>query len=166
MKRCQLCKAEYFDNMLEFCLEDGSRLELAGPAVTAPDRAMKTERFASHDPLVAGASVETVFVPGNRPAEQPERPPVRSGFDRVTETLPIVLALAHNWWQWIYLEKVYVSSITEFLISANFLMWLLLLGSGTAAGIYSLKRSANKTFAIISLVTLAINLILFLVPRR
>ena len=152
--------------MLEFCLEDGTRLELASVPVTAADRALKTENLPGHDPLVAGRSIETVFVPGTRVQEQREHPPERPRGEKVFEILPVVLALAHNWWQWIYVEKDYIHSYADFLLSANFLMWLLLLGGGTAAGIYSVKRSANKTFAIISLVTLAINLILFLVPRR
>jgi hypothetical protein len=152
--------------MLEFCLEDGTRLELAGVPVTAAETVLKAGRMTGRGPLVAGQSEETVFVPAKQPAMQLELPADRSKTETVTETLPIVLALAHNWWQWIYLEKVYISSMTEFLLSANFLMWLLLLGGGTAAGIFSVRRSANKTFAIIGLVTLTINLILFLVPRR
>ena len=82
------------------------------------------------------------------------------------ETAPIVLALAHNWWQWLYLEKQYVSSITEYILSANFLMWLLLLASGILVSLLAVKHSKDKTLGIISLVALAINLILFLVPRR
>ncbi len=85
---------------------------------------------------------------------------------KILETAPIVLALAHNWWQWLYLEKQYVSSITDYILSANFLMWLLLLASGTIISLLAVKHSKNKTLGIISLVALAINLILFLVPRR
>ena len=165
MKRCRSCKAEYYDNMLEFCLEDGTRLEFASAPVTAADRVARTENIRNA-PLAAGQSVETVLVPDKRAAVQKDEPTVRSSSESVLEVLPLVLALAHNWWQWIYLENVYIYSYADFLLSANFLMWLLLLGGGTAAGIYSVKRSANRTFAIIGLVTLAINLILFLVPRR
>ena len=41
-----------------------------------------------------------------------------------------------------------------------------LLGVGTVVSLLAVKHSRNKTFGIISLVALAINLILFLVPRR
>jgi len=76
------------------------------------------------------------------------------------------VALAHNWWQWVYLEKQYVYSLTDYLLSANFVMWLLLLACGILSGLYGLKRSKNRSYALIGLVVLAINLILFLVPRR
>ena len=93
------------------------------------------------------------------------RPASERTMQLVTYT-PLAIALLHNWWQWVYLEKTYVYSITDFLLSANFLMWALLLVAGTTLGIYSLKRSGNRTAAIIALVTIAINFILYLVPRR
>ena len=82
------------------------------------------------------------------------------------EYASIAIALAHNWWQWLYLEKQYVSSILDYIFSANFLMWLVLLVSGTAISLFVVRRSDRKIFGILSLVILAINLILFLVPRR
>ena len=82
------------------------------------------------------------------------------------EYASIGIALAHNWWQWLYLEKQYVSSILDYIFSANFLMWLVLLVSGTAISLFVVRRSERKIFGILSLVILAINLILFLVPRR
>ena len=166
MKSCPRCNAEYFDNQLEFCLDDGTRLRTGG----GPH-----ERTAVLDrPEPAGAfggpsnkSQETVVI-GPRKDAVPAVPQHLAAANSagLAENAALVLALLHNWWQWIYIEKVYISSIAEFLLSANFLMWLLLLSAGTAVSIYSIKVSKNKTLAIISLVTLAINLILFLVPRR
>lgn len=169
MKRCPKCSADYFDNMLEFCLEDGSRLVFAPQSAVATAPAISpavTERTPG--PIAERASQETVVIPAEmkRAAEAVPGPDQSSSAVRVVERTAVALALAHNWWQWLYLEKAYVYSITDYILSANFLMWLLLLGSGTAAGIYSIKKSRDKTFAVISLVTLAINLILFLVPRR
>ena len=69
MKHCPKCNADYFDNMLEFCLEDGTRLAdtvetKVSPAsadrsnVTAVDtRAARTERVVGRnrrDPVAAG----------------------------------------------------------------------------------------------------------------
>jgi hypothetical protein len=85
---------------------------------------------------------------------------------KILEIAPIFLALTHNWWQWIYLNNQYYSSISNFLVSANFLMWLLLLAVGTILGLIGIKRCQIKTFSIASLVILSINLILFIVPKR
>jgi hypothetical protein len=169
MKRCPKCNADYFDNMLEFCLEDGTRLAFAPQSAavkTAPT--IPAETRDNPGPIAQRVSEETVVIPGERRVPDTIAQPKSeiSASIRVIERAAVGLALAHNWWQWLYLEKTYVSSITDYVLSANFLMWLLLLGAGAAAGIYSIKRSRDKTLAIISLVTLAINLILFLVPRR
>jgi hypothetical protein len=45
-------------------------------------------------------------------------------------------------------------------------MWLLLLITGGATGLLAVKYGRNKGFAYTSLVILAINLLLFLVPKR
>lgn len=174
MKRCPKCNADYFDNMLEFCLEDGTRLISASQSSGAT-----TTRTIPQTPTVGQQpaplsnlhSEETVVirnVADAKPtiADGPLQIAEQSQTAKIMETAPIVLALAHNWWQWLYLEKQYVSSITEYILSANFLMWLLLLASGTIVSLLALKHSKNKTLGIISLVALAINLILFLVPRR
>ncbi len=166
MKSCPRCNAEYFDNQLEFCLDDGTRLRAGAPAherTSVLDRTGPAEAFGG--PLYK--SQETVVI-GPKKEAGPAVPQdfVTANATGLSENAALVLALLHNWWQWIYIEKVYISSYTEFLLSANFLMWLLLLSAGAAVSIYSIKVSKNKTLAIISLVTLAINLILFLVPRR
>ena len=174
MKRCPKCHADYFDNVLEFCLEDGTRLSFASqPAgvATSPTVQRTPATIRQPGPISNLNSEETVVI---RKVSETETADVEKSLPsseqsqtaKILESAPIVLALAHNWWQWVYLEKTYIYSITEFLLSANFLMWLLLLGSGTAVSLLAVKHSKNKTLAIISLVALAINLILFLVPRR
>ncbi|MEO8650034.1 MAG: hypothetical protein ABI539_12785, partial [Acidobacteriota bacterium] len=157
------------DTMLEFCLEDGVRLvavhpttneirstPTTQPTVKSPDPAplssLRTEPWAN------AAEVETVVARVSRP--------VSSLYDAAFQIVPVVLALAHNWWQWLYLEGQYVSSVTAYVLSANFLMWLLLLAAGTVASLFALKQGRHKESAYLSLVILAINLILFLVPRR
>jgi len=170
MKRCPKCNAEYYDNMLEFCLEDGTRLT----SLSSPQRAPAT---VSAQPPRPTAAEETVSMPLTaKPKDQEVETVVAKAIvppdnttlsqNKVLEIAPIVVALAHNWWQWLYLEKQYYSSFMDYVFSANFLMWLLLLGAGAVISLYSLKRSERKGFAYTGLVILAINLILFLVPRR
>ena len=165
MKKCPSCQADYFDNRLEFCLDDGTRL--LSTDTSTQERPQAPKRPEVTEPLVRPPlnSQETVVI-GPKQTEAARVIAPLAASSGVPETAALVLALLHNWWQWIYIEKVYISSIAEFLLSANFLMWLLLLSAGTAVSIYSIKVSRNRTLAIISLVTLAINLILFLVPRR
>jgi hypothetical protein len=168
MKRCPKCNADYFDNVLEFCLEDGTRLTAAPQSAVPTASAIPVETHRSPGPIAQRISEETVVIPGdkNQPADLAALVPETSSSIRVFERAAVGFALAHNWWQWLYLEKAYVYSITDYILSANFLMWLLLLGAGTAGGLYSVKQSRDKTLGIITLVILAINLILFLVPRR
>lgn len=173
MKRCPKCNVDYFDNMLEFCLEDGTRLTLLSAPVT------------SESPTVRPTAAETVSlpVPKTLDAEIVQPQPANSfetiaakrdaPLDLVKErgyeaigNVPIIIALAHNWWQWLYLEKQYMSSVMDYIFSANFLMWLLLLVSGVAVSLFVVRSGTKKVAAITSLVILAINLILFLVPRR
>jgi hypothetical protein len=163
MKRCPKCNADYFDNMLEFCLEDGTRLtSLSPPTAVAQPRTTAEETVSM--PLSARpsqAEVETIVTKTIVPADE-----AALSQNKMLEIAPIVIALAHNWWQWLYLEKQYYSSFMEYVFSANFLMWLLLLGAGILVSLYSIKRSERKGFAYTGVVILAINLILFLVPRR
>lgn len=174
MKRCPKCNADYFDNMLEFCLEDGTRLIFASQqsGVTTARSIPQTPTVGRQPaPLSNLNSEETVVIrntgeTGPANTDRPLQNEERSQTAKILETAPIGLALAHNWWQWLYLEKQYVSSITEYILSANFLMWLLLLVSGILVSLLAVKHSKHKTLGIIGLVALAINLILFLVPRR
>lgn len=167
MKRCPKCNADYFDNMLEFCLEDGTRLTSLSPESGRPATMAQTPRATADETVSMPLStqphkeVETIVAKTIAPVNE-----IAVSGNLPLELAPIVIALAHNWWQWLYLEKQYVSSIMEYIFSANFLMWLLLLAAGSAISLYSIKRSERKEFAYTGLVILAINLILFLVPRR
>ena len=175
MKRCPKCSAEYFDNTLEFCLEDGMRL--------VPPLSYKTEIPTISKSNKPNLSAEkTVNLPFSNPAKTLEfggandfqtipqtdllKERVAQQSNNVLEIAPFVVALAHNWWQWIYLNNQYYSSFSTYILSANFLMWLLLLIAGAVAGLFAIKRCQNKGFALASLVILSINLILILVPKR
>lgn len=175
MRRCPKCNAEYFDNLLEYCLEDGTRLNTL-PAASAPVTAKQQPVSPTLAETVSFAAAkapypeivqpqpntfETIDAKRDAPLDLVK---VR-GYEAIGN-VPIILALAHNWWQWLYLEKQYVSSIAEYILSANFLMWMLLLISGTAVSFFVIRSGTKKIPAYTSLVILAINLILFLVPRR
>ena len=166
MKRCPRCNADYFDNMLEYCLEDGAKLITATePDIAAATRERQTGPGTA-GPLASTISEPTVVINKADISTANGRSEPKPDASRAVALAPTVIALAHNWWQWVYLEKQYVYSVTDYLLSANFILWLLLLASGILSGLYAVKHSRNKTYALIGLVVLAINLILFLVPRR
>jgi hypothetical protein len=175
MKRCPKCSIEYFDHTLEFCLEDGMRLvsarsfETETPTVTKSNKpnpsTEKTVNLPFSNPaktLELGGANDLQTIPQTDLLK--ER--VAQQSNKVLEIAPIIIALAHNWWQWIYLNNQYYSSLSSYVLSANFLMWLLLLTASAAVSLLSLKRCKDKRLAFASLVILSINLILFLVPRR
>lgn len=175
MKRCPKCQLSYDDNSLEFCLEDGTKL-------------ISTDNFNTEIPTVTHSNkqnqttAKTVSLPFSTESIKQDfpEPKASAAFPQVTqikekaieksnkiiELAPIVLALAHNWWQWIYLNNQPATSVTAYIFSANFLIWLLLLLVGVAFGLISLKRVQGRGFAVVGLVTFAINFILFLVPKR
>jgi hypothetical protein len=177
MKRCPQCRAEYSDETLRFCLEDGTELNFAGKPTEAA-----TEFFS-----VGQKSTETLFfergvgVPQTLPndaaatakqdlpsATQPsslKQKTVEKGY-RALEVGTLVFALALNWWQWLYVDRQHYGSIPSFLLSAEFLIWLLLLLAGTTSGLLTLKFSRKKELAYAGLIILAINFLLLLVPRR
>ena len=185
MKICPRCNLSYYDNTMEFCLEDGAKL-------------LKSESFTDKLPTVANSNrlnpsiPETINLPNPNIAsnvklknaqidtidtiEQKFAPDtIKSNLIhkdtysqnyKILEVAPIIISLAHNWWQWLYLNNQYYSSFYSYIISANFLMWLLLLITGTIVGLLGLKYCRNKNFAYTSLIILSINLLLFLVPKR
>lgn len=176
MKRCPQCAAEYFDDMLEFCLEDGAKLDFASkttvgetPTITRTNKSNpftdKTINLFSTD---EDKTVESVK--GNKqPETWSDNPIIRKNINagyKILEILPIIVALSHNWWQWLYAANQSYPTISAFLISANFIVWLLLLLAGTGISFTAFKRCENKNFALVSFVILAINLILFIVPKR
>ena len=166
MKRCPRCNADYFDNMLEYCLEDGSKLYNATTPNVATSTPEPATGLGTAGPLATSTSEPTVVL--NKAETNFAANDQASSRDtsRKVSIAPTIIALAHNWWQWVYLEKQYVYSVTDYLLSANFVMWLLLLAGGVLSGLYAFKHSKDRSYALIGLVILAINLILFLVPRR
>jgi len=173
MKRCPKCNRT-FDGALDFCLEDGTRLTSLSDTATAVTVESKVAQTAQ--PTVS-YPITPVREAANKLTNAAEAETVVAkkeilGANAIPHSAPaleyaaIAIALAHNWWQWLYLERQYVSSIFDYVFSANFLMWLLLLASGTGISLLVVRKGERKIFGILSLVILAINLILFLVPRR
>jgi len=174
MKRCPNCNLAYSDHTLEFCLEDGTRLisehsiETEIPTVTLPNKfSLITEKT---DNLPYSDSIKTLEIGKDAASASPQTNSIKEKVVQqsinVIEMAPVVVALAHNWWQWIYLNNQYYTSFSTYVLSANFLMWLLLLITGTVISLCAVKRGQNRGFAFASLVILSINLILFLVPKR
>jgi len=175
MKRCPKCHIEYFDTTLEFCLEDGTRLvsipsyEAGRSAVTQSNKPAPSIEETVH--LQFSSPAETLEISGANsvqtiPQSNLIKEKIAQQSNSVLEIAPFAIALAHNWWQWIYLNNQYYSSFSSYVLSANFLMWLLLLITGAVTGLLAIKRCRNKGFVFASLVILSINLILFLVPKR
>ena len=176
MKVCGQCKKNYYDETLEFCLDDGTRLS----KIDGGNNEVLTA--ASIKPKNEVTQAETVFLNNHdlRKSDSPEtereilktitqkkeilKQNVANTSQKFLEVSPIVLALAHNYWQWLYLYKSSTSQLSTFLSSYNFIIWILLFLSGLIFGVFSLKYSRNRGFAITALVVLAINLILSIVP--
>ncbi len=175
MKRCSQCAAEYYDEMLEFCLEDGAKLFTVSktlkdaPTITKSNAPDPFTEKTFNLPYSADEKTLERVKPDEPPTIRQESSLIKerlaAGY-KVLEILPMVVALSHNWWQWLYAANQTYSSISAFLISANFLIWLFLLAIGVGLGLLAVKRCENKGYALISLVMLAVNLILFIVPKR
>ena len=175
MKRCPQCAADYYDEMLEFCLEDGAKLFTVSKTLTKPPSLTKPhiEIPFTEKTLNLPFNTETQTVESIKPKDvQTVRrsdfaiAKVSSAGSKILEIAPVFFALAHNWWQWLYATNQSYSPISSFLISGSFLTWLLLLTIGAGISLLAIKRSQNKGFAYTGLVILAVNLILFLVPKR
>jgi hypothetical protein len=178
MKKCPQCEAAYFDEMIEFCLEDGAKLTIVSSPTTAETKPFITDQKSIETMFFDGRSelpktVEmkdstTVVQPSAAVTEQPlslKQKTVQKGY-RALEVGTLVFALAHNWWQWLYVDRQSYGSIGNFLLSADFLIWFLLLVAGTVSGLLTLKLSRKKELAYAGLVILAINFLLLLVPRK
>src|SRR5215203_1700004 len=110
MKRCPKCQADYFDEMLEFCLEDGAKLTVVGSRPTTAE----TKDFDTNQKNIetmffdASAKVpETVEVKNSVTANSPpaaattetislKQKTFEKGY-RALEVGTLVFALAHNW---------------------------------------------------------------------
>ncbi len=174
MKQCPSCKFVYADDTLEFCLEDGSRLVAAPERQTETPNVFATKKSSTTEKTLNLPFTEppaTVEFRGAKNLQNPGESPLAKdssikGNYKAIEISSITAALAHNWWQWVYLNNQYYSTFSAYVLSANFLVWLLLLAIGTGIGLYAVKRVPNKIVPIIGLVVLAVNLILFVVPKR
>jgi len=182
MKHCPKCSLDYFDNALEFCLEDGTKLVLLKnfdneiPTVTKSNKPNPTTAETINLPFskvgktpesnVSGKDEDIKTIPKFETKNSNLIKDNIARSNKILETAPIVLSLAHNWWQWIYVNNQYYSSVTSFLVSANFLMWMLLLILAIGISFFTFKKCENKSFAYTSFIVLSINLILFLVPKR
>jgi len=178
MKRCPKCQADYFDEVLEFCLEDGARLSVVSGKATMAETKVLTADQKSIETMFFDASKEVpTTLEMNDPATIDQSPKgatepvslkqktIEKGY-RALEVGTIVFALAHNWWQWVYVDHQNYGSISNFLTSVEFLIWLLMLLAGVALGLLTLKFSRKKELAVIGLLILAINFLLLLVPRK
>lgn len=175
MKRCPKCSTDYFDNMLDFCLDDGERLLL----LKQKKEDFKQISSTQAEPLALDNNFNpAVFVHKDTKTDlqidwqddlqnKPEgiKQKVTLQWLKALEMVPIILALAHNYWQWLYLARKSYYDFSSFFLSADFLIWLVLLITAGVFGIISLKYSKRKGFAVTALVVLAINVILSIVPK-
>lgn len=178
MKRCPLCKKNYYDETLEFCLEDGSRLNqidgrnneiLTADSIRPNIKITQAETVQYHQtPELHKSNLRETKLelnPGISAKKEIIKQNVAQTSRKFLEISPIILALTHNYWQWLYLSKQPTYQLSTFLSSYNFLVWLFLLLNSFIFGVFSLKYSKNKGFAITALVVLAINVILSIVPK-
>lgn len=182
MKKCPQCSSEYFDNMLDYCLEDGAQLIVVTKNLhtktaerTNYSTTDRMQAKTEHLPLekVSAAIPETITIDApraetnvqNQPKTKKIKETLTDKWYQVLEYGPLFTALAHNYWQWVYLARNTAGQLSEFLLSYQFLIWFLLLISGTIFGFISLKYGRNKSLAAIALVILAINVLLSLVPK-
>lgn len=161
--------------MLDFCLDDGERLLALKQKDTDFNEVSPTQAktIALNNNLN-----HTLFVPQDIKTElqNEQHTELQNKSERIKqkvtlqwlktlEIVPIILALAHNYWQWLYLARKNYYDFSSFFFSLDFLIWLILLITGSVLGIISLKYNERKGFAITSLVILAINVILSMVPK-
>lgn len=169
MKRCPKCQTDYFDDTLEFCLEDGARLALAVPPATQVTKsafgnpsAAKTVSFSDAAPLRTAAEPLEKAAAVGKALETT----VKTKSFEALAVAPLVFALLHNWAQWLYVSNQSYGSLGALLVSPQFAGWLVLLAGGAISGLLALKFCAKKGLAYIGLFILAVNLLLFLVPKR
>ncbi len=165
MKRCPKCNLDYFNNTLEFCLEDGMKLSLLSNfdnEIPTRVKSNNSNRKAAEtgnlpNPNIA-KTLKSNFANPNLEIKTIARDKIETsdiikekvsvqGY-KILEVAPIFLSLTHNWWQWLYLNTQYYSSVTSFLVSANFFIWLLLLLGGVGDSFLPLKNTPAKVLFI------------------
>lgn len=177
MKKCPQCQADYFDEQLEFCLEDGAKLTNVRSTATAADtkvfntnKSIETAFFDSRAEVPNTVNANEALKTSALAADETKLTSLKQNAvetgSRALEIGTLVIALANNWLQWLYIERQSYGTFTNFLFSIEFLLWLLLLFAGTAAGLLTLKLSRTKTLAYVGLVIMAINFVLLLVPKK
>lgn len=183
MKSCPKCKSVFFDETLEFCMEDGSPLVLTSPEKAEIPTVIKNKTdFAPADKTLEfsdeGKHLNNPFEPEktrqtglNQTVKIDEKltnfkEKVSYQGLRTIEVLPIILALSNNYWQWLYLNRANYNDTLSFLISVNFIVWFVLLIFGLISCFVAIKYGKNRGFAITALVILAINLLLSIVPLK
>ncbi len=181
MKECPQCRAKYFDNMLEYCLDDGTKLISTAGTIAAPTQSIpvspkisstaeKTIEFSQNAgiPLFETDTIQIETQKANKSLYTQKDKIKTSAINQsltVLEHAPLIVALIHNYWQWLYLSKLYYSGFTTYILSPNFLIWIILLLIGVASSIGALKYAVSKKFAVTALVVLAINVLLYIVPK-
>jgi hypothetical protein len=166
MKSCPKCNIEYLDNTLEFCLEDGSKLFTSKNEIPTNAKTAILNDFPKPSPNNFEISKEIILRKKETDKLANIKEKVTYQSNKVIETAPIVVALIHNYWQWLYLEKANYGTTIAFLTSGQFSIWLSLLVVGAITSFIALKYGKNKGFAITGLVILAINLLLSIVPIK
>ena len=166
MKQCRKCNQEYLDDTLEFCLEDGSRLIQSSNVSISNAKTEVLNDFKAQTPVNLEVFNETNLQNKETNKLTNIKEKITYQGYRVIEIAPIVLALTHNYWQWLYLNKNGYPDTLSFLTSSHFIIWLLLLLSAAVISFIALKYGKYKGFAITSLVILAINLLLSIVPNK
>lgn len=181
MKSCPKCKSVYYDETLEFCTEDGSHLiQVLQEKDEVPTIVSHKINNALADKTLELPNISPSIKDTVKVSSQKELNPTAKIDAKITnfkekasyqglraiEIVPIILALAHNYWQWLYLNKLNYSDTLSFLISINFLVWFLLLFLGLISCFAALKYGKNKDFAVTSMIILAINLLLSIVPLK
>jgi magnesium-transporting ATPase (P-type) len=165
MKRCPKCNHEYPDPTLEFCLEDGSRLISQALTKTSEETVVLGNLQTNLKSPLSPLTDSSTEPPKSVKVQELKEKAVDQGY-KILEVTPIVFALIHNYWQWLFADKQNYHSFTEYFLSSSFIFWFLLLIFSCVLSIITLKFGREKKFAITSLIILAINLLLFIVPRR
>lgn len=181
MKSCPKCRSVYYDETLDFCTEDGSHL--VSESIDKDEIPTVISNKTDHPLPEKTLELPNNFTNIKEPLDVQNKKDIQpnSKFDtkiaglkekvsyqglKTLEILPIIFALANNYWQWLYLNKNNFGDTLSFLISVNFIVWAMLFISGLIFSFLALKYGKNKGFAVTSLVILAVNLLLSIVPLK
>ncbi len=149
---------------------DGAIPETAPPTANRSTVSADWKTLQNQETIVSTAAEKSVQTDSSKQvksfAEANQTSPAQQKIVQFAENksaaiVAVALALAHNYWQWLYLARPGGFEITTFLV------WLILLAVGAATAMLVLKFGrSGKGYAIIGLILLGINLLLYLVPRK